>query len=316
VSITVPIVHSTRVPLALDLPATFRLHRLGRFDPTATVTPERFTKRHVDRAGRVVRHEVRREGDDVVVTVAVEPAIAHADTGTDAALDDAAVQALRLDVLADIGADAMADRTTGHPLVRELHRRQRGMRLLPVPWTFDVVAAVVLQQRVTFADAARAFGRIAHRHGVQTAEGPCFPSPAQVRALSVDDLIALDVDPKRARALRAVAAEMERSSLLRPFASGLTSDERAAVLVRDRARLARLPGIGPWTIGMTMGFARGDVDAVVVGDLHLPHLVTATLGGGRGPATDERMLELLEPFAGERFRVTRLLWQGGLGKRG
>ncbi len=304
-----PITHTTRVRLGLDLLATFRLHRLGRYDPTATASAERFTKRHVDRAGRVVRHEVRREGDEVVVTVAVD------DAG-ESSLNDDDLAALHLDVEADVGAEGMTARTTDHPLVRELHRRQHGLRLLPVPWTFDVVAAVVLQQRVTFADAARAFGRIARRHGVQTAEGPCFPSPAQLLALSVDDLIALDVDPKRARALRMVAAEMERSSLLRPFSGALTSDDRAAVMARDRARLARLPGIGPWTIGMTMGFARGDADAVVVGDLHLPHLVVATLGRGVGPATDERMVELLAPFAGERFRVTRLLWQGGLGKRG
>lgn len=303
----VPITHTTRVGPGLDLPATFRLHRVGRLDPTATVSTERFTKRHVDRAGRVVRHEVRRDGDEVIVSIAVET--------SEGDVDDGALEALRLDVEADVGAEGMTARTASHALVRELHRRQHGLRLLPVPWTFDVVAAVVLQQRVTFADAARAFGRIAHRHGVQTAEGPCFPSPAQLLALSVDDLIALDVDPKRARALRAVAAEVERSSLLRPFPGGRDVD-RAALMARDRARLARLPGIGPWTIGMTMGFARGDADAVVLGDLHLPHLVVATLGRGVGPATDARMVELLEPFAGERFRVTRLLWQGGLGKRG
>jgi 3-methyladenine DNA glycosylase/8-oxoguanine DNA glycosylase len=306
----VPITQTTRVRLDLNLLATFRLHRLGRFDPTATVSATHFAKRHVDRRGRVVRHLVERVGGDVVVTTSIEGDGAADDTA------DSDIASLALDVGADTGTDRITALSTSHPLVRELHRRQHGLRLLPVPWTFDVVAAVVLQQRVTFADAARAFGLIARRHGVQTAEGPCFPSPAQLLSLSVDDLIALDVDPKRARALRAVAAEMERSSLLRPFASGLSQNERAAVMARDRARLARLPGIGPWTIGMTMGFARGDEDAVVVGDLHLPHLVTATLGGGRGPPTDERMLELLEPFSGERFRVTRLLWQGGLGKRG
>jgi 3-methyladenine DNA glycosylase/8-oxoguanine DNA glycosylase len=299
----VAITHSRRVSLELDIPATFRLHCLGRFDPTATVSTTHFDKRHVDRHGRIVRHLVERVGGDVVVT-----------TSVDGNEDDTSV--LCIDVEADVGVARMTALSTLHPLVRALHRRMVGMRLLPVPWTFDVVAGVVLQQRVAFADAARAFGLIAHRHGVQTDEGPCFPSPAQVLALTVDDFIAIGVDPKRARALRAVAAEMERTSLLRPFAPSSTLDERVAVLTRDRARLARLPGIGPWTIGMTMGFSRGDADAVVVGDLHLPHLVTATLGAGRGQPTDERMLELLGPFAGERFRVTRLLWQGGLGKRG
>jgi 3-methyladenine DNA glycosylase/8-oxoguanine DNA glycosylase len=293
-----------RVALDLDLPATFRLHRLGRHDPTASASSTHFEKRHLDRQGRVVRHRVTREGDDLVVRVTVDG---------DGPVADADLDTLLLDVAADAGAATFAAMSSLHPLVRDLHRRQTGLRLLPVPWTFDVVAAVVLQQRVAFADAARAFGRIARRHGVQTPDGPCFPSPAQVLALSVDDFMALDVDPKRARALRAVAFEMERSSLLRPWGPGV---DAGAAMARDRARLTRLPGIGPWTIGMTMGFARGDADAVVVGDLHLPHLVVAALGDGRGPPTDEHMLELLAPFAGERFRVTRLLWQGGLGKRG
>jgi 3-methyladenine DNA glycosylase/8-oxoguanine DNA glycosylase len=267
------------------------------------VSTTHFEKRHVDRHGHIVRHLVERVGGEVVLTTSVD---GHEDD----------TSALCIDVEADVSVDRVTALSSSHPLVRSLHRRMIGMRLLPVPWTFDVVAGVVLQQRVAFADAARAFGLIAHRHGVQSDEGPCFPSPAQVLALTVDDFIAIGVDPKRARALRAVAAEMERTSLLRPCTPSSTLDERVAALTRDRARLARLPGIGPWTIGMTMGFARGDADAVVVGDLHLPHLVTTTLGAGRGPPTDERMLELLAPFAGERFRVTRLLWQGGLGKRG
>ncbi len=54
------------------------------------------------------------------------------------------------------------------------------------------------------------------------------------------------------------------------------------------------------------GGALGDPDAVVVGDLHIPHQVCHTLEGtDRG--SDERMLELLEPFAGHRRRVQRLV---------
>ena len=47
-----------------------------------------------------------------------------------------------------------------------------------------------------------------------------------------------------------------------------------------------------------------------VGDFHIPNLVAWALAGEpRG--TDERMLELLEPYAGQRGRVTRLLELGG-----
>lgn len=52
--------------------------------------------------------------------------------------------------------------------------------------------------------------------------------------------------------------------------------------------------------------ALGDADAVSVGDYHVPHLVSWALAGEpRG--SDERMLELLEPFRPHRGRVQRLL---------
>jgi len=54
----------------------------------------------------------------------------------------------------------------------------------------------------------------------------------------------------------------------------------------------------------------GDPDAVLVGDLHVPHQVCFALAGEeRG--SDERMIELLEPFAGHRGRVQRMIgWSG------
>jgi 3-methyladenine DNA glycosylase/8-oxoguanine DNA glycosylase len=59
-----------------------------------------------------------------------------------------------------------------------------------------------------------------------------------------------------------------------------------------------------------MGFVLGDADAVPVGDLHLPHEVGSALAG-EPHADDTRMLELLEPFRGQRFRLLRLLLAAG-----
>ena len=47
-----------------------------------------------------------------------------------------------------------------------------------------------------------------------------------------------------------------------------------------------------------------------VGDFHLPDVVAWTMAGEpRG--TDERMLELLEPYRGQRGRVQRLIEADG-----
>jgi hypothetical protein len=52
--------------------------------------------------------------------------------------------------------------------------------------------------------------------------------------------------------------------------------------------------------------ALGDADAVIVGDYHIPHIVSWVLAGEpRGD--DVRMLELLRPYKGQRGRVIRLL---------
>jgi 3-methyladenine DNA glycosylase/8-oxoguanine DNA glycosylase len=52
--------------------------------------------------------------------------------------------------------------------------------------------------------------------------------------------------------------------------------------------------------------ALGDADAVSVGDYHVPSIVAWALAGERD-GSDERMLELLEPFRPHRGRVQRLL---------
>jgi 3-methyladenine DNA glycosylase/8-oxoguanine DNA glycosylase len=71
-----------------------------------------------------------------------------------------------------------------------------------------------------------------------------------------------------------------------------------------------LPGIGPWTASIVRRLTFGDPDSVIVGDYNLPALVAWTLTGERR-ADDARMLELLEPFRGQRGRVQRLLTLAG-----
>ncbi len=77
-----------------------------------------------------------------------------------------------------------------------------------------------------------------------------------------------------------------------------------------RRRLGAFPGVGAWTVNSVAMSALGDADAVNVGDYWLKHVVVFALTGvARG--TDEQMLELLEPWRGQRGRVCRLLLAGG-----
>jgi 3-methyladenine DNA glycosylase/8-oxoguanine DNA glycosylase len=106
--------------------------------------------------------------------------------------------------------------------------------------------------------------------------------------------------------------ERRRADVLRAVCARAAWFDAAASLTLQeaRGRLAALPGIGPWTIAEVSRIALGDADAVSVGDFHLSHLVAWTLAGEpRG--TDERMLELLEPYRPHRGRVQRLLEVSG-----
>jgi 3-methyladenine DNA glycosylase/8-oxoguanine DNA glycosylase len=75
------------------------------------------------------------------------------------------------------------------------------------------------------------------------------------------------------------------------------------------AVLLALRGVGPWTSAETRIRAHGDPDAVSVGDYHLAHEVGFALIGRR--VDDDAMLELLEPWAGQRQRVVRLIGLSG-----
>jgi 3-methyladenine DNA glycosylase/8-oxoguanine DNA glycosylase len=77
------------------------------------------------------------------------------------------------------------------------------------------------------------------------------------------------------------------------------------------SRLVAFPGVGPWTSAKVALTALGDADAVPVGDYNLPHAVGYALEG-TPRSTDERMLELLEPYRGHRGRVLRLIGVAGI----
>lgn len=160
---------------------------------------------------------------------------------------------------------------------------------------------MVFQQRVRFVDAARAYRVLTERFG-ERAPGPRelrLPlAPARWAATPSHVLAELGVERKRYEAL-VLAARHARH--VEAVARGDLGELRRV--------LALCRGTGPWTLEMVAGFGAGDRDAVPTGDVHLPHVVSRFFDG-KLPGTDARMLELLEPFRGERFRVVRLVSEG------
>ncbi len=197
-----------------------------------------------------------------------------------------------------------------HAVVADAARRLRGLRLGRTGAVLEALVPAILEQKVTGDEARRTLRALVHRYG-DAAPGPpglrLQPAPETLAALPYHAFHPLGLERRRAELIRAVAREAGRLERIGDVAAVPGGDPAPAY-----AALRAFPGIGPWTAAEVGMRAFGDPDAVSVGDYHLPGVVTWALAGERR-GTDERMLELLEPYRGQRGRVVRLLELAGAG---
>ncbi|MBI3750881.1 MAG: DNA-3-methyladenine glycosylase 2 family protein [Chloroflexi bacterium] len=198
-----------------------------------------------------------------------------------------------------------------HPEVAALARRLRGVRLGRTGSVFEALVPAILEQRITGTEAWRGFRRLVRKLAVPAPGelGLWMPArAADVVALPSWTFPALGIEPRRGTLLRRIAADAPRLEALAARAREPGGGGRGAAELD--ARLRAYPGIGPWTSAEVRLRALGDPDAVSLADAHLPNVVAWILAG-EPRATDERMLELLAPWAGHRARVIRLLELSG-----
>jgi 3-methyladenine DNA glycosylase/8-oxoguanine DNA glycosylase len=194
----------------------------------------------------------------------------------------------------DVGAHAVLERA---------RRAHPGLRLCATGLVLDSLVPAILEQRVTGGEARRSWRDLLWWHGT-SAPGPAPrpmrvpPTPRQLLDVPTWDWHRLGVDLRRQRAIRAAASVAPRL------------EQSSPSTVLDRLRT--VPGIGEWTAAETAQRAFGHPDAVSVGDYHLKNWVAYALAG-RARGTDEQMLALLAPWAGQRQRVMRLIELAGLG---
>jgi 3-methyladenine DNA glycosylase/8-oxoguanine DNA glycosylase len=202
-----------------------------------------------------------------------------------------------------------------HDAVAEGARRGRGMRIGRSGAVWEALVPAIIEQKITGDEARRTYRALVRAYG-EDAPGPpglrLLPAPATLASLPYHAFHPLGLERRRAELIRAVAREAPRLERLAvAVVAASPGAPRASALATAYAALRAFPGIGPWTAAEVGFRAFGDADAVSVGDFHIPNMVCWALAGEpRG--TDERMLELLEPYRGQRARVTRYLELAGM----
>jgi 3-methyladenine DNA glycosylase/8-oxoguanine DNA glycosylase len=275
---------SLRIPYPLDLRLTFGPLWRGRGDPTMRIEGDEMRRATRTPEGPVALHLQLRSGY-------VEASAWGA--GAEWILD-------RLPDLVGVRDDP-SRLQAAHPRVRDLQRRLPGMRIGKTGAVVEALIPAVCEQKVTNREAWRAFRALVLGFS-EPAPGPTsiwLPAdPAVLAAQPYYSFHPCGIERRKAGVLRLACSQATRLEEL----SSLRPGEAARVLTS-------IPGVGVWTAAEVTGRALGDADAVPVGDFHLPHLVSWALEG-RPRGDDTRMLDLLEPYRGQRGRVLRLLEAG------
>jgi 3-methyladenine DNA glycosylase/8-oxoguanine DNA glycosylase len=273
-----------RPPWPVDVRTTLAPHRRGSRDPAFRITPD----------GSVWRAVMTPDGPGTL-RLAGRPdrgAVEAAAWGQGAGWLLEGVPEL-------LGADDDPSSLTPlHPVLRDAAARRPGLRIGRSRRVFEALVPAVLEQKVLGLEAWRAWRHLLWRFGEPAPGAPEMrvpPPPAVWARIPSWEWHRSGAEAVRARTIMNAARVAARL------------EEGVQATLADRLR--SLPGIGVWTAAEVLQRALGDPDAVSVGDYNLPGLVGWALAGRK--VDDAGMLELLEPYAGHRHRVTRLLELSG-----
>lgn len=265
------------------LRTTFRLAAMGSRDQTCRATEDSITQTFITPEGPALLQARFRDG------------IASCSVVGDGS------ELLRSRLPDYFGESDCADGFEPQGPLRTLAKTLAGTRLPRSPFVFHRLVQIVLQQLVSWDDAADAWKNMVRTYGSRSeVEGIYYPpDPKTLTTLGYYDLVACGALPKQARLILMLAKQATRIERL--------AADDPAKLIRF---LESIRGIGPWTIAYLRGFAFADPDVLITGDYGIPHYVSWFLK--RQPRSDDvEMEQLLEPYRGHRFRALHLIMQSG-----
>jgi AraC family transcriptional regulator of adaptative response / DNA-3-methyladenine glycosylase II len=249
--------------------------------------------------GGVYRRTIDLDGARGVVEV--RPGGSHALLATIALdrLPPLAGAVARLRHLFDLDADpeAIGAHLGRDPVLAARLARHPGVRV-PGAWdAFELAVRAILGQQVSVAGATTLAGRLAAAYGEPLARadaGVLFPRPER---LAGADLSPVGLPRARAAAISSLASAVVGNPAL------LRADGGTGVSV---ARLAALPGIGPWTAEYVAMRALREPDAFPSSDLGL----LRAMGPHVRAFSPARLLRRAERWRPWRAYAAMLLWLG------
>lgn len=184
--------------------------------------------------------------------------------------------------------------------------KYRGMRIQRYPYLSQRLVQIILQQLVTFRDACYGWRKLVTTYGTQVPDQPDLwysPTSQELAKLVSHQFIECGVLPQHGRR---IVETMRRSKRIEStWGAGLQS----SAVQETTQLLAKLPGIGPWTIGYLQGAGMGNEDALMLGDYSHPRHV-AQFFTGKAEGDDEDMVRFLEPYKPHRFYALTLILLG------
>lgn len=292
-------VHTALREVDVDLGATLSWYRHGRNDPTTWI--DRFG-RGSSSSGRFVRATWTPDGPSTLLIRWEPDSPLHAESwgaGSDWLLER--VPAMIGD--RDEGAPELEVDT--HPVVAACARANRATRFGASSSLYHELLPTIIEQRITSGEAKLQWATLC-RELSDPAPGPFTglllpPAPEVLRRQPSWWFHPTGIERRRAQTLIEVARHASKMWTWAEWSPAEAS-----------AKLKLIPGVGAWTLGCVLGPALGDPDAVPVGDFHVKNIIAWNLVG-EARATDERMLQLLEPYARQRGRVVNAIMKHGDG---
>ncbi|MCD6726978.1 MAG: hypothetical protein LT070_07030 [Solirubrobacteraceae bacterium] len=235
---------------------------------------------HVDGAPAVVRATQRGGASGPVLLAA---------RASSAAVAEEAIARVRFALALDDDLRPFYEAFRDDPLIGESVRARPELRVPRRPEPFEALAWAICEQLIEYRRAAAIERRLVLEHGARCERTGLrdVPSAESLAALAPARLESAGLSPSRALALRRAAIEVSAGRV----------DLRAADQERGWARLARIPGIGRWTIDVLALHGQGRYDRLPAGDLAYLKLVGRLLRGRPSARADEpEVRELFAPY--------------------